>query len=108
VTKQGPNNFCSAGGTLFFSDVHYFKFKAGLGSGTNNSAELLALRCLLKLANENRIERMQAFGDSLLVINRMRVVSQLQNMTLRPLTDHLKEVANLFDSISFTHKYIMN
>ena len=42
--------FCGAEGVLYFSDVHYFTFKAGLGTGTNNSAELCALKLLLTLA----------------------------------------------------------
>ena len=41
---------CGAGGVLYFSDVHYLTFKAGLGTGTNNSAELCALKLLLTLA----------------------------------------------------------
>ena len=35
---------------FFLSDVHYFSFKAGLGLGTNNFAELCALKLLLTLA----------------------------------------------------------
>ena len=41
---------CGAGGMLFLSDVHFFSFKAGLGLGTNNFAELCALKLLLTLA----------------------------------------------------------
>ena len=53
----------------FFSADCYISFKAGLGHGTNNYAELLGLKLLLKLALENNITNLQVFGDSQLVIN---------------------------------------
>ena len=46
----GDPKICGAGGMLFLSDVHFFSFKAGLGLGTNNFAELCALKLLLTLA----------------------------------------------------------
>ena len=38
---------CGAGGILFLTDGHFFTFSAGLGQGTNNYAELLALKLLI-------------------------------------------------------------
>ena len=49
-SAAGEPNMCGAGGMLFLSDVHFFSFKAGLGMGTNNFAELCALKLLLYLA----------------------------------------------------------
>ena len=57
------------GGMLYISDEHYFSFKASLGIGTNNYAELCALKLLFTLARENHISKIQIFGDSQLVIN---------------------------------------
>ena len=54
---------------LFLSDVHFFSFKAGLGLGTNNFAELCALKLLLYMARRNSLDKIQIFGDSQLVIN---------------------------------------
>ena len=41
---------CGVGGILFLKDDHYFTFKAGLGEGSNNFAELYALKLLITLA----------------------------------------------------------
>ena len=54
---------------LFISDEHFFSFKAGLGFGTNNLAELCALKLLFTLARENHFSKIHIFGDSQLVIN---------------------------------------
>jgi ribonuclease HI len=102
---DGPPDFCSTGETLFISDRHFIKFKAGLGPGTNNSAELMALRCLLKLAFEKGATQLQVFGNSSLAINWIKGDLQVQNVLLRPLAEQLKEVANLFEQISFTHVF---
>ena len=65
----GDAHLCGTGGILFIKDDHYFTFKAGLGIGTNNLAELCALKLLLTLALDKQITKIQVFGDSLLVIN---------------------------------------
>ena len=46
---------CGAGGMIYIFDEHYFSFKAGLGTGTNNFAEICALKLLLTLAMEKHI-----------------------------------------------------
>jgi hypothetical protein len=38
---------CRGGGCLYFTHSHYFTLNAGLGIGTNNYSELLALKLLL-------------------------------------------------------------
>ena len=68
-SATGEPNICGAGGMLYISDEHYFSFKASLGIGTNNYAELCALKLLFTLARENHISKIQIFGDSKLVIN---------------------------------------
>ena len=60
---------CGAREILFLKDDHFFTFKVGLGVGTNNLAELYALKLLLILALDKQISIIQVFSDSLLVIN---------------------------------------
>ena len=48
-TTEEPKS-CGARGMMYISDEHYFSFKAGLGLGTNNLAELCALKLLFSLA----------------------------------------------------------
>ena len=68
-STAGDPKICGAGGNLFISDGHFFSFKYGLGSGTNNFVEIYALKLLLSLARDNHIDKIQIFGDSQLVIN---------------------------------------
>ena len=49
----GNPKLCGAGGIIYFSEGHYISFKAGLGNGINNHAELLGIKLLLKLTLEN-------------------------------------------------------
>ena len=57
-------HICGAGGMLYLSVDHFFTFKAGLGMGTINFAELYALKLLLTLAQRNSLDKIQIFGDS--------------------------------------------
>ena len=49
-STAGNPQICGVGGILFLTDGHYFTFSAGLGQGTNNYAELLALKLLILLS----------------------------------------------------------
>ena len=68
-STAGEPQICGAGGILYLSDEHFFTFSAGLGLGTNNYAELLALKLLITLALKQGVQTLQIFGDSQLVIN---------------------------------------
>ena len=43
-SAAGIPQICGAGGILYLSDQHFFTFSASLGLGSNNFAELLALK----------------------------------------------------------------
>ena len=43
---SGNPHLCGAGGILYLKEDHYFTFKVGLGLGTNNLAELYAMKLL--------------------------------------------------------------
>ena len=50
-------HICGAGGMLYLSVDHFFTFKAGLGMGTKNFAELYALKLLLSLAHRHSVDK---------------------------------------------------
>jgi ribonuclease HI len=56
-------------GFVFLNDSHFFEFKEGMGRGTNDFAELLALKFFIFLATEKGVKNLQVFGDSLVVID---------------------------------------
>ena len=76
----GVPRICGVGGLLYISDEHYFTFSAGLGMGTNNFAELLALKLLFTLALKYEIHTLHIFGDSQLVINWVIGKKEIENM----------------------------
>jgi ribonuclease HI len=43
------------GRSLYISKNHLYKIKMGLGTGTNNHAELMALKLLLQFAGEKEV-----------------------------------------------------
>ena len=49
-SAAGSPHICGARGILYISDEHFFTFSVGLGLGTNNFAELFALKLLIILA----------------------------------------------------------
>ena len=63
-STAGVPQICGASGILYLSDEHFFTFSAGLGQGTNNYAELLALKLPILLALKQGVHSMQIFGDS--------------------------------------------
>ena len=63
-SAAGDPMICGAGGIVFISYIHYVTFKAGLGLGTNNYAELCALKLLLRLTRKHNLHKIQVFGDS--------------------------------------------
>ena len=82
---------------FFFSADCYISFKAGLGHGTNNYAELLGLKLLLKLALENNITNLQVFGDSQLVINWVNRLYRMHNMILSPLLSEVIRFSGMLE-----------
>jgi ribonuclease HI len=77
--------------------------KEALGKGSNNFAELMALRLLLKAGVDKNIRHIQVYVDSNLVIKWMKGIGQLLNIHLKILADQLKDIANSFEMITFTH-----
>jgi ribonuclease HI len=60
------------GGILHISPTHNISFKVGLGIDTNKLCELMSLKLVLTLAQEQGISQIQIHGDSLLVIQWMK------------------------------------
>jgi len=63
---------CGTGGCLFIIDSHLIVLKAGLGRGSNNHSELMALKLLLRSAGDQRISQLQLYQDPELVANWMK------------------------------------
>ena len=82
-----------------------FSFKASLGLGTNNFAELCALKLLLILARRHSLDKIQIFGESQLVINWAAGKFRLLNIELAMILRDVNSIADCFDTVSFRHIY---
>jgi ribonuclease HI len=90
---------------IYISPSHYYNLKWGLGQGSNNYAELMALKLLLTFAGEKGITHLQIFGDSMVVINWMRKTQLCHNINLSSILDEVFLIANIFTNLSFQHVY---
>jgi len=104
-SAAGDPLICGAGGIVFLSDIHSVSFKAGLGLGTNNYAEICALKLLLKLTRMYNLDKIQVFGDSQLVINWATGKYRLQNTELAVILQDVHCLADSLDYVSFKHIY---
>ena len=77
----------------------------GLGSGTNNYAELMALKLLLCFAIERNCKKIQVFGDSFVVINWINNIQKCRNTSLDALFEEVSRLLANFESPSFKHVY---
>lgn len=84
---------------------HILKASVGLGTGTNNFAEMSALRLLLCWLIQRNILTIQIFGDSLNVINWVNGKSSCKNQILKPLLEDLQVLKTSFNSFSLCHIY---
>jgi hypothetical protein len=98
------DSLSGCGFILHLTDHNYFHFMENVGRGTNNFNEFMALFLLLKFAHRHRIDSLQVFGDSSLVINCLSGSVQLHNIVLRPLFDQLRDVSSLFTRL-ISHMY---
>jgi len=102
---QGNPQSCGGGGIIFWNDHRFLVSRAGLGEGTNNYAELMALKLILLLAVEKHIKRINIMGDSRIIISWANKSAACHIMRLRPILDEILLLVSRFDNITFTHIY---
>eukprot|EP00253_Pinus_taeda_P004658 PITA_04658 len=99
------NNKAGAGMSIHINPNHSLKASVGLGSGTNNYAELSALRLLLCWLHHRNINSIQIFGDSLNVINWVNGTASCQNQILKTIVDEISSLKTFFNRFSICHIY---
>ena len=96
---------CGGGGLLFLNEHNFLHIKARSGGGTNNFAELMALRKLMTKAWEWGVDSLQIFGDYKIIIDWENGNHRCNILCLRPLLDEMLLLKSQFDFISFSHVY---
>jgi ribonuclease HI len=99
---------CGGGGLLYFSPTHFFVLTSGLGSGTNNFAELMSLKLLIVFAIEKGCQRLKVYGDSLNVINWIKGTQRCLNIRLARLVEDIQRLQTNFDFFDCQHVYREN
>ena len=96
---------CGGGATLFLNSTHHFKITMGLGTGSNNYAELMALKLLLCFAIEKNCKKIHTFGDSLVILNWINKTQRCKNLSLSALFKEANKLLSRFDFITCKHVY---
>jgi len=102
---QGTPSTCGGGGIIYWNDQRYMESRTGLGVGTNNYAEVMALKLIILLAVEKDIKILNIMGDSMITIKWANKQAVCHIMRLRPIIEEIHHLCTLFDNISFTHIY---
>jgi ribonuclease HI len=74
-----------------------------LGVTTNNQAEYTALKLALEECLKYQVREVEVYMDSLLVVNQVKGIFKVKNRDLWPLHDAVKQMAQQFDHINFSH-----
>jgi len=96
---------CGGGGTLHLTNSHLYTFRAGLGMGSNNYAEIMALKLLIHFSVEKNIKRIHIFGDSFVIINWAKKIQIFHIMRLISILEEIHRMITFFVDISFNHVY---
>ena len=96
---------CGGGATLFLNSTHHFQITMGLGTGSNNYVELMALKILLCFGIERNYKKIQIFGDSSVIINWINKTQKCRNLSLSALFEEAFRHLSHFYFITCKHVY---
>lgn len=90
---------------LHINEHHRYKVKMGLGVGSNNFAEIMALRNLLHFSLGHQCLELNIYGDSKTVINWFNHVTICHIHTLNNILYEIQTFKAAFNHISCLHIY---
>lgn len=74
-----------------------------LGVTTNNQAEYLALKLALEESQRMGVRKVDAYLDSMLVVNQLKGTFKVRNRDLWPIHEAVKELIATFEKFTVTH-----
>eukprot|EP00253_Pinus_taeda_P029860 PITA_29860 len=99
------NQTAGAGLVIHLNESHSISASVGIGSGSNNFAEMSALKLLLCWLIQRHIFAIQIFGDSLNVTKWLNGNNRCQNYMLRPLLEEIMILKQSFNVFYLDHIY---
>eukprot|EP00253_Pinus_taeda_P017420 PITA_17420 len=101
--SASQNNIAGAGLVIFESSSHVLKASVGLGTGSNNFAELLALKFLICWLIQRHTFSIQIYGDSQNVIRWVNGQSTCRNLILKQILGEILRLKSHFHVFSLRH-----
>ena len=90
---------------LFMDNAHCYFMKYGVGHGTNNHVEFLALWILLKVATKKKERSIIVLGDFKLLMEWENERNQMRNMALAPIMGQGFTFMGQLEEITLTRIY---
>ena len=101
--SRGNPGPAAIGGVIYENDQEIAHFSKYLGTGTNNQAEYTALLTGLELAKKHKINNLQCFLDSELVVKQLNKEYRVKDADLVKLFVKVWNLAQEFENVSFNH-----
>lgn len=103
ATKGNPR-ISGVRGTIYSTDGHKKdSFSWGLGHSTNNQAKILGLLKACQLAQRNRGENLQIFGDTEILIKILNTGDLFNSSALNKTLERIRKIIQNYTSYSFSH-----
>ena len=102
------NDLGGVGLVLHLSDSHFLVFSLDCAKSTNTRAELLALWALLTVSKLFGIPLQTIFGDFLVIINWVNIISYLESPSSSHWCKDIRSLIHLFSPLTLTHIYCDN
>jgi len=96
---------CGGGFILYMNEHHYYKVQMGLGTGTNNFAELITLRHLMHFRLGHNCMNIHIFGDSKIIVDWFNATSACHTHTFSTILDEINIMKAHFNDITCKHIY---
>ena len=101
---QGESKRCVAGGLLYISEKHWYKFK-GLVNGTNSYAELSALQLLSWLVTKKEVKSIQILVYSQIIRKWITCLNMIRSVWLTPLLQETQRFQDMMENMDIKHAY---
>ena len=101
---RGNPGSASYGGVIYFRNIEVYNYSKKIPCiTTNNVAEYCGLYHGILLARKRKIQHIEIFGDSLLVINQVTNKWNVRNKILKKIHTKIMDLLSSFQTITFHH-----
>lgn len=96
---------CGGGFILYISEQHFYRVRMGLGTGSNNFAELITLPHLMHFSLRHNCMNIHIFGNSKIIIGWFNNITVCHTHTLSNILDEINTLKAHFIDITCNHIY---